>query len=486
MYVYLLTSTGPTSFTVFLDVTGSGTVVIGTGSKSQVQLVTCNSDEVFDPSIGCRKIVCPAGQIFTDHHCQTEHGEESHTNMTAPEMINCTTIALNTSEYTELNNASILYQDQEVEVVGYDAMGQPLICTDLNRTGEAETNVSVVVTKYPLGFIILTYFGCFFSILGSSVILLTYSLFKELRTLPSIILINLAVAFIVSDLFLVVGGSLSAPSTPSCTAVAIILHLFMLARFSWMPIMGFEMCRLFFMSIRLRKDNSKRTKVRLLAVYMLVGWSLPLIITTITIVTNYTTQGLVQYGEMEGEEDASARCWINHSPSLVVAFIVPMGVALLCSMTLFVVAVFLLCKASTTSINSIKNQHGRNIRVIIAAFATSGTTWLFGILAMFNQMWAWYPFILLNSSQALLIALAFLLTKKVLKLYHTRLHCPSCASMPQEPSQQKDSYGKNTPATKKYTISDTDLHLQHTGSEGTMHSTSQEVEEDQHDHETSA
>ena len=267
---------------MFIDVTDSGKIVVSTENLRDVELVTCNSDEVFDPSVGCRKIVCPEGYVFTDHQCLTENDQPLHLNMTLSDMMNCTTIALDSSEYTKLNNESVLYQDQEVDVVGYSVTGQPLICTNFNQTGEVETNVTIVVTGYPLEFIILTYIGSSFSILGSSTIILTYSLFKELRTLPSLILVNLAIAFIVSDLFLLVGGNLAIPSSPSCTAVAIILHLFMLSRFSWMSIIGFEMCRLFFMATKLRFDNSKRTKIRLLVVYMLVGWSLPLAITTVT------------------------------------------------------------------------------------------------------------------------------------------------------------------------------------------------------------
>ena len=457
-------------------------------NKKESELVTCDSDEVLDPRTGCRKITCQEGHTVIDGHCQAKNDQSLNSNMTVSEVINCTTIALNSSEYTELSNQSVLYQDQEVEVVGYSATGQPLVCTNFNQTGQVETNVSVVVTGYPLEFIVLTYIGSFFSILGSSAIILTYSLFKELRTLPSLILVNLAVAFTVSDLFLLVGGGLAVPSSPSCTAVAIILHFFMLARFSWMSIIGFEMCRVFFMATKLRLDNSKRTKAQLLVVYVLVGWSLPLIITTASVITNYTTEGLLQYGEIEGEEnDRSVQCWINHSLSLVVAFLVPVGVAVVLNTILFVVSICLLCKASSTSVKSVRNTQGRNIRVIIAAFVTTGITWLFGILAIFNQTWAWYPFIVLNSSQALIIALAFLLTRRVLQLYYTllrRMCCCSCVHW--KPPKQNDSQGKIIETRNNYTSSNTDYHVKlPLDSKGMVPSTLQEVE-DGNEKETSA
>lgn len=242
------------------------------------------------------------------------------------------------------------------------------------------------------------------------------------------------------------------------------------------------MCRLFFMATKLRPDDSKHLKARLLVVYLLVGWSLPLIITTATVITNYTTEGLVQYGEREGDDNNTAQCWINHALSLVVAFLVPVGVAILFNTIFFVVSVSLLCKASNTSVKSIRSTQGRNIRVIIAAFVTTGITWLFGILAIFNQTWAWYPFIAFNSSQAMLIALAFLLTRRVLQLYRTLLRRLCCTTTHRKPKLQDDSHSKTTNTSNKYTSSNTDFQVQLPASEGTVQSTLQEVE-DEHNNE---
>ena len=71
-----------------------------------------------------------------------------------------------------------------------------------------------------------------------------------------------------------------------------------------------------------------------------------------------------------------------------------------------------------------KSENLRYFRVIIALFTVMGLTWLFGFLALIGELnLAWYPFIILNSSQALWIAATFLLTKKIIKLYISLFEC---------------------------------------------------------------
>ena len=71
-----------------------------------------------------------------------------------------------------------------------------------------------------------------------------------------------------------------------------------------------------------------------------------------------------------------------------------------------------------------------------AAFIAS--TWLFGFLALIGELsWAWYPFIILNSSQALWIAATFLLTKKVINLYISGFNSHKLKSEETQISKQK-------------------------------------------------
>ena len=60
----------------------------------------------------------------------------------------------------------------------------------------------------------------------------------------------------------------------------------------------------------------------------------------------------------------------------------------------------------------------------MSIFAVLGITWIFGFIALLaNQLWPWYPFIILNSTQALIISIMFLGTKKIILRYYSFFCC---------------------------------------------------------------
>ena len=376
---------------------------------------------MYDRNTGqCRNIFALLPNIpinDTPNHEETNSSNTTDTITPNNDPFNCTLtlIALNSSEYVRVDNHTILYQDRPFNVVTRDHLDRPVICINLTNNGTLLVNATIVVT--PLAFIVLTYIGSSLSILGSIAILLTYSIFRELRSLPSKILMNLATAFLVSDLLILLSSA--SPFTLEGTAtMAILLHFFMLSRFSWMSLMAFESCRVFGLAVKLQSDISKKSKTILLMAYLVIGWGLPLTITLITIIINYATDGLVLYGETSNGTVGPP--WINHPPSAAVAFLAPIVLALLFNAAAFIASSVLLCKAAFSEQRS-GSKNGANLRyfrVIVALFSVMGLTWLFGFLALIGQMsWAWYPFIILNSSQAMWIAATFLLTKKIIKLY---------------------------------------------------------------------
>ena len=364
-------------------------------------------------------IVCPVGSQFNDGVCVTTDSNISNENGT----INCTSIALDESEYQLINESTVLFQGEVYPVIGYDANDRPLICVDFNRTGEIEINTTVTFLQYPKGFAELTYIGCSLSIIGSLMILFTYTIFKELQTLPSKLLMNLAVGFLVSDLFLLLGGSITPiiRSVEFCTATAIIKHFFFLSRFSWMNILGVEYTRIFTMAIKLKQDEKKSFKNKLLILYVILGWGIPLLITIPTIIVNYTIDDAVLYGtDIDG---SLGLCWINDTLSAIIAFVVPIFLSILLNIFLFVTVVILICAASPDSKN-VKSQRSTEIRIVMAIFTVLGITWIFGFIALLtNLSWAWYPFIILNSTQALIISIMFLGTKKIILRYYSFFCC---------------------------------------------------------------
>ena len=427
------------SFSLVLDIHRDGINVRSDVITTTVS-VTCPSGEIFDPvSNGCRPSVCPEGYTLNGSACSFRNATTNTT-----EAFSCPDgllpAELNDTDYTELRNDTVLLNGEVYEVINYMG-GNPVVC--LSQNGSFLENTTVLYYSYPTGYFILTNIGCSLSVVGSFLILLTHILFKELRTLPSKILMNLAVAIIVSNLFILIGGPIisSFPGKNLCTSVAIILHMFFLAQFSWMSVMVFEMIRTLRNATKLTPE-SKHFKTRLFVAYFVLGWSIPLVITVASIIVNFTTDDLVLYGELEDGTQGS--CWINHLESAIVAFIVPVALSILFNGVFFVCVTVLLCSAWRTESKLDKEKHVPFLRVYIAIFSITGLTWLFGFLAILaRSAWAWYLFIILNSTQGFVIFIMFLFTKKVALLYLELLHIPwkpktSCTSA-------KKTYDLHTP-----------------------------------------
>lgn len=434
-------------FSLLLDVRGDSLEVHSEEITTTIE-ITCFSGEVFDPvSANCRPTLCPDGFAQSGGGaCMLEVPANNVTNETASNVstIDCmgVFIALNDSEYEDLGNNTVLFNGEVFEVEFNDTLGQPVICANFSQNGTSEVNVTRLYFSYPPEFIPLTIAGSTLSLIGSALILLTYTLFAELRTLPSKLLMNLAAAILLSNFFLLIGAPINeaVQSSGLCTAVAIVLHFLFLSQFSWMSIMVFETSRTFSHAVRLAPRESNRFKRRLLTTYLVLGWSIPTTIVLLSIIVNFTTENLVLYGELDDGTQGS--CWINHPASIGVAFIFPVAVAVLFNAVLFAFIIVLLSKPWYSGAWKHKDRdHIPYLRVYSAIFSISGLTWIFGFIAiLIRTRWAWDVYIILNSIQGITIFAAFLLTKKVTRLY---LSCLQFKMLETKSPSTKSSVAKN-------------------------------------------
>ena len=333
-------------------------------------------------------------------------------------------------------------------VIFWTATGRPVICSNFEQNGTIFINITTNVTTlqfvFPKGFAITSYVGCSLSVAASFFLLVTYSLFKELRTLPSLLLMNLSLAFLVGDLLILLGSSLVSislvQSRAPCVVVAILLHYFFLARFCWTNMIAFEMVRTFTAAMKLMPVLSTRAKRTVFAVYSLIGWGVPLLITLVSIIVNFASDGLVRYGV--------ETCWINDVHSAIVAFVVPLALSLLFNLLSFIWIVVNLCKSYT--LNKTGKQNQLNVRLYVAVFSVMGLTWIFGFIAILaHSSWAWYPFIILNSTQAVVVSLSFTCTKKIAGYYIELLSSsiPLSSSVPGNQSTASNKVSPTTAAT---------------------------------------
>ena len=231
----------------------------------------------------------------------------------------------------------------------------------MNQNGTLSHNITVFYYSYPLAFSVLTYVCCSLSVVGCVLVLLTYSLFRELRTLPGQILMNVASTILASCLFVLVGTPI-AVQAELCEATAMLLHLVMLSQFSWMSIMSFELLRTLYRASRVRPVEDKSTKNKIFLLYLLIGWGIPIVILIVSLLLNFGRDGF---------------CWIGHVPSFYVVFLAPVALSIVFNGITFVITFSLLFKASRTQAKLKKQKSISYLRVCLSAFSISGLTWIF-------------------------------------------------------------------------------------------------------------
>ena len=405
-------------FSAVLDV-GSDGVQIKISTISTTFTVECEEGQVYDPALqGCRPVLC--AEVF-------EGGHKGCT-FTSDDNTSCSDVLIQLTEgddFELVNNSSVIYNNAPHNVVAI-LNGYPVICVNLSSNGTTTMNETVLFYSYPTAYFVLTYIGCSLSLVGVTIILLSLAFFKELRTLSTAILANLAASMLASNLLILVGGPVieAAQNKSLCVSVSIALHFFFLAQFGWMTAMSTEILRTILRGVRLRAAPSRKSNYKTFLIYSLFGWGFPLVIVGVSMVVNFTpsTSHLVLYGRLEDGTDGL--CWINHMLSAVLGFVVPIAVSLLINLIILLIISVILVRALGNQSSIHHSAPYIYVRVYCAVFFSSGATWVFGFLAIIVATdWAWYPFIVLNSVQGFMLFLAFMFTRKVGLLYLLLFSC---------------------------------------------------------------
>ncbi|XP_057595706.1 adhesion G-protein coupled receptor G6 isoform X6 [Hippopotamus amphibius kiboko] len=115
----------------------------------------------------------------------------------------------------------------------------------------------------------VTYIGCGISAISSAATLLTYAAFEKLRRdYPSKILMNLSTALLFLNLvFLLDSWITSFHVDGLCTAVAALLHFFLLATFTWM---GLEAIHMYIALVKVFNTYIRRYILK----FCIIGWGL--------------------------------------------------------------------------------------------------------------------------------------------------------------------------------------------------------------------
>ena len=356
---------------------------------------------------------CHPGEKFNErlHECQSAIRIEDHFNCSSL-VASCdcdSLVTLNATEFEYINEDVVLFDGLNFEIQLNTTEGLPVICSNFSHGQH--------FLEYPAGYELITYIGSSLSIFGCSLVFLTFCLFKELRTFPAKLILNIAtVVAVTNSLTVLTVSEAIGGNSALCQTVAIVLHFFVLCEFSWMTILCIEVCRSFYHANRLIPVRREGLKWKLVF-YSILAWSIPLVIVAISVIVNFTSQTLVDYGT--NPERGERLCWIVHFNSAVVAFLVPVVALIFMQLILFMVGGFFLILSSKKKVRSGRSEDSvPYLRVFFAMFFSSNLLWVFGFIALgTGYLWAWYPYLILISTQGFAIFFAFYGTKKVWLLY---------------------------------------------------------------------
>lgn len=325
----------------------------------------------------------------------------------------CTVMLLNRSEYfivdsTVYYNGSIPFIHPILYPGEYETLpdGSLAVCLDY-------------AMHLPTGLIIESYIGCLLmsvSILAMLATVITYTLFDELRNLAGLAVMNLCLITAMFQLTIMLGMLVSVHhKTTLCLVTSIIVHYEGLASIFWTNVMAADL----YMTLG-RWSALPRSPYKILPRYALYAYGLPLVIVSITVGINFcdcTGDFEIEYGR--------PYCWINNAKANMIFFGLPLALALVANMILFVKTVRIIRTSSACRYNTCtKTQRALCQLKLYGRMSTvMGFAWVFAfVAACFDPttctgMVFTFIYIILNSMGGIFIFVAFTCTRRVRQLY---------------------------------------------------------------------
>ncbi|XP_002129016.2 uncharacterized protein LOC100177153 [Ciona intestinalis] len=271
---------------------------------------------------------------------------------------------------------------------------------------------------------IMTYVGCALSILGLTLTIITYTIFKHLRKYKSKrILTHFCLALCGVYISFLVGIAAKSPTNEAqCITSGFFMHFFTAATFAWMMVEVVDMYLMF-----VKVWSSVRHYVRKASVF---GWGFPLVLSIATLGAHF---GLVEtypnseWHRMYPMYRETVVCWL--SPLAVYyAFLGPLGLILIVNTFLFVIVLYhVTCKRTGRKLTRVRSNAKRvkgrqHVLNAMAILLLTGPTWLIGFLinvdpiedGALRRILA-YVFVILNAFQGLWIFIVFTARPRVVR-----------------------------------------------------------------------
>lgn len=275
------------------------------------------------------------------------------------------------------------------------------LCDHLTHFGvlmDLQGSASKIDAKNTKVLTFISYIGCGISAVFSAATLLTYIAFEKLRRdYPSKILMNLSTALLFLNLtFLLDGWITSFHVDGLCIAVAVVLHFFLLATFTWM---GLEAIHMYIALVKVFNTYIRRYILK----FCIIGWGLPALVVSIVLASRKKN---VVYGKKSyGKELDNEFCWIQDPVIFYVTCAGYFGVMFFLNIAMFIVVMVQICgRNGKRSNRTLKEEVLRNLRSVVSLTFLLGMTWGFAFFAWSSlQIPFLYLFAIFNSLQGLFI-----------------------------------------------------------------------------------
>ena len=233
--------------------------------------------------------------------------------------------------------------------------------------------------------------------------IVTYSIFKSLRTAPGLNNLSLAVVLLIANVLFSFSFRFASYPT-ACSTLGVLTHFFWLSAIVWMNVCCIHMFKVF-SSMKMISTNSTYMKSYL----FYAGYST--ILPSIFISANVAYSDVIEHDIGYGGKT----CFIVRPHMVLFTFALPIGLLIVVNILLFSIVLFKLRKMKDMPNSTAQ----RNVFVIYAKLSTlTGCSWIFGFLYQFTNIKALsFIFIVLTTFQGLFLMLAFICNKRVANLY---------------------------------------------------------------------
>uniref|UniRef100_W5ND92 Adhesion G-protein coupled receptor G2 n=1 Tax=Lepisosteus oculatus TaxID=7918 RepID=W5ND92_LEPOC len=309
------------------------------------------------------------------------------------------------------------------EVYGTSVNHTTCVCDHLTHFG-----VLLVPSRSPVNSVdnriltLITYVGCGLSALFLGISLLTYTAFEKLRRdYPSKILMNLSAALLGLNLVFLVDSWLASFNRRGlCISVAVILHYFLLASFTWM---GLEAVHMYFALVKVFNIYVPCYILK----FCSAGWGIPLLVIALVLAINKDAYGSGLYAKSlsPSEDSEELFCWVQSDVAFYVSVVAFFLLVLLCNVAVFVVVLLQIRNVKAKQPAGCRGGLLHDLKSVASITFLLGLTWALAFLAWGPaRVPLLYLFSIFNSLQGFFIFVFHCLMKdSVRKQWRIHLCC---------------------------------------------------------------